>query len=393
MAGPFLGQDFTHYAQLESLYGTSPGALAGTDAFKCHTQYPFERVKARQDRDQDSGRQPSVTTTQGGRESSTWTIEADVVPSGNAVTPTPPDMDPFYEGHFGQKLTGTAHTTTAAASSGVTLNLAVGGGAASGVAIGQLIAVDVDATNGIEVRRVVNLAGDVVTMDRALTANPALGRSVYTGITYKFSQSQLKTLHLWEFLNGNNFRHKAGGCVARQMSMTCDWSADVPMAGVTFNGEGNVIVENTTTEPTAVTAGVPLVPPKSYIWIGSNKHCLSKLDLSSDNGIEQRNNQSCQLTPSGIKRTGNNGHYNVTLSASLLLETGTIEGYYDAADDLTAYDTLIQLGTVPGSIVAIAAPKWIPDVPVEDLDGDVALNLNGRCYGTSGDDDLYLAFL
>lgn len=393
MAGPFLGQDFTHYAQLEAVWGTSPGALAGTDAFKCKTQYPFERVKARLDRDQDSGRQPSVTTTQGGRESSTWEIEADLIPSDNATTPTAPDMDPFFHAHFGLKLTGTAHTLTAGASTGTTLNLTVGGGASSGIAIGQLIAISVDDTIGFEVRRVVNIAGDVVTIDRALSANPINGRVVRVGITYKFSQPELKSVHIWEFLDGDNFRHLVGGAVARQMTLACDFASDVPVATTSFNGEGDIIETHATAEPVAVTAGLPLVPPKSYMWIGDDRHCLCKVDVASDNGIELRNNQSCSLTPSGMKRTGNNGHYLVTLTASLLLETGTVEGYYDDASGLTAYSVLVQLGDVAGSIVAFTAPKWVPDVPVEDLDGDVSLGLTGRCYGTAGDDDFYLGFL
>jgi hypothetical protein len=393
MSGPFLSREFTHYVQLESDYGTSPGALAADDAFKCQTEMPFERVKARLDRDRDSG-SPSVTSTQGGRESSTWQIEGDLIPSDNATTPTAPDMDPFFEAHFGSKHTATAHTTTAAGSTGATLNLAVGGGAASGLQIGDLFAVDVSTADNYEVRRVVNLVGDVLTMDRQLSANPAAGRAVKVGTTYKFDASESKTVHLWQYLDGNNFRHKAGGCITRQLTASCDFTEEVPVGTVEFSGDGSIIQEQTTTaEPAAVTSGLPLVPSKSYIWVDEDKLCLSKVELTSDNGLELRQNTSCDLYPTSSKRTGNNGKYNVMQNASILLETPGIEAYFDDADALMPYSTIVQLGVSPGSIVAWACPKWIPDVPTESIDGEVALNLSGRCYGTSSDDEIFFAFL
>jgi hypothetical protein len=393
MAGPFLSRDYTHYVQLETVYDTSPGALSGQHAFKSRTEFPFERVKARLDRDRDTGDTPSVITTQGGRESSTWKIEGDLVPSDNATTPTPPDMDPFFEAHFGSKHTATAHAVTAAASSGTTLNLGVGAGAASGLQIGDILAVDVSTADGYESRRVQNIVGDVVTVDRAFTIDPPVGRAVKVGTTYRFSAPEAKTLHLWEFLSGDNFRQRAGGCTARQLTLGCDFAEDVPVGTVSFEGDGAAIAPHTTTEPTAVTAGLPLVPVKSYIWVGEDKHCLCKFELNSDNGLELRNNTSCTSVPTGVKRTGNSGRYNVTLQASILLETGSIESYYDSADDLAAYSIILQLGVTPGSIVVITCPKFIPDVPVEAIDGEVALNLTGRCYGVTGDDEISLAFL
>ena len=142
-----------------------------------------------------------------------------------------------------------------------------------------------------------------------------------------------------------------------------------------------------------MTAGLPLVPTESKIWIGATKHCVTKVELNSDNGIELRETESCSLFPSGVKRTGNNSRYNVSQMISILLQTGAIEGYYDSADGLMAYDVIVQLGVSPGSIVAWRTPKFIPDAEVGDIADEVALDLSGRCYGTSGDDEIYLSFL
>jgi len=84
MAGPFLSRDHEIWAQLETVFGTSPGALAGTDALKHLQGAMIERVLARYDRNKDrDNAQASVITTHKGRESSKWALPADLIPSNN----------------------------------------------------------------------------------------------------------------------------------------------------------------------------------------------------------------------------------------------------------------------------------------------------------------------
>lgn len=393
MAGPFLTRDYTHFVQLETVWATSPGALAGTDAFKSRTRFPFTRVKARADRSLDADQnQASVLTTQGGRESAEFSYEGDLIPSGNAATPTAPDMDPFFEAHFGLKTAPTANTTVAAASTASIVNWAAGTFATGGWADGQMVAITVDATFGIEVRQIASHATDAVTLDRALSGAPTTGGAIIGMTTYKFSEAQLKSVHLWEFLDGDNFRHKVGGAVPSQLNSECDFTGESPIATVTVSGAGEKIQTGATAIVTTTTAGQPLLPDKSYAWFGTTKLCVTKAGFESNNGIELRSEESCSLFPTGPKRTANDGRYLVTGSISALLTTGTIEGYFDNANVLTAYDVLVQLGATAGKIVAWRAKKFIPDVPVGEVNGEVALDLSGRCYGTTGDDDLVLAF-
>jgi hypothetical protein len=380
MAGPWSTRLWEIFVQLESVFGTSPGALAGTDAMKVRTQHPFTRNVARYDRDKDQGNQASVLSTQKGKESSAWTVASDLIPSGNAATPTEPDIDVFLEAHMGSKHKATAHTTLAAGSSTTILNFTPGGVAASGTQVGDIIVVDVSAAFGLEARQVTAIATDAVTVDRALSAAPAAARAVYTGTTYKLLASALKTVHIWQFLDGDNFRHKVGGASVKTMAISCDFSSETPVAEVTFTGEGKQVETATTARPTSVTAGEPLLPAEAKVWIGaSGVICVTSVGVDSDNGLELRMNESCSLFPTGQKRTGNGGNFNITQSISLLLQTA-YEGYYDVADDLTAYDVIVQLGVSPGKIVAWRTPKWILDANPGDQDGEVKLDLTGRAY-------------
>lgn len=395
MAGPHLARDVEIFVQEEAAWGTSPGALAGTDALKHTSGKAIKKVVARLDRDQDrDNNSASVITTQKGRESSEFSLEAQVIPSGNASTPTPPDIDPLLKVHFGTKHAATAHTTTAAGSVTTSINFAVGGVAASGVAVGDLIAIDVSAAFGYEVRRVTALpGGDVVTVNAAFSADPAAARTVKVGVTYSFLESAELSAHIWEYINGDNHRHKAPGVIVQDCEFDFDFSGDTPTGSVKFSGAGQAEATHSTSRPTPTTAGVPLVPEASYAFFGGTRNCMLKGNVKSNNGLELRQNESCTLGPSGIKRTGNNSRFSVEAAIAMLLTTGTVEGYYDNQAALTAYDVILQFGATAGKIVAIALPKFIPEVPMAEQDGEVSLELSGRAYATSGDDEIRVAFL
>jgi hypothetical protein len=386
--------DYNHFVQEEASYGVSPGALAGTDAFMSRTASMLTKIIERRDRDMDGDGLTSVVTTQLGRESGSFdTGECDVVPSGNASTPTAPDMGSFFKAHMGQQLTGVAHTTLAAGSTTTVLEFTPGGGAASGVAVGQMIAIDVSAAFGYEVREVTVVSTDTVTVDRALSAAPAAGRTVKTGVTYRVDGDTMLSLYLWEYLGqGNNFRHVGPGAHPTEMKLGCDFTQAAPVVTCQFSGPCQKVDPGATSYPTPSTAGLPLIPTETKVWVGTTKLCVTKAEVNSNNGVELRNDQSCFLYPTGLKRTGNNGRWNVTLDLSLILETGTIEGYYDGADALTAYDVLVQMGITPGSGVAFRTRKFIPDAEVGDSSGLVSLDLSGRCYANTEEDELVVFF-
>lgn len=397
MAGPFLTRDTEVLAGIESTYGVDP-TLAGTDAFAhkvLSSGYPFKRVISRFDRDQD--RSPGgadIITTHKGREHSEWNIDCDVVPSGNAATPTLPDIHPFLLGLFGSHAIGTAHTTTDTGSAGTSIVLAAGGGNASGIPTGGgcLIACDVSTAAGVEVRYVVSRSTDTLTIDRAFTTDPAAGRAVYVGTTYTLLQSAQKSLRIAGYMGaGNNVRYAAPGCIVQKGTLSMSAASDTPVAGLAFSGMGKAVVAHTLSRPTMTTAGVPLIPTTSKVWIGAS--ALAKavsMELSLTNTLALRQNDLSSLEPTGVKGTEKGSRYDHMFKLDCILESGTVEGYYSGHPTLTAYDVIVQLGVAPGAMVAWRMRNWIPDVPQGDIEGEVALNMAGRCYGSVGDDSVVL---
>lgn len=396
MAGPWSSNELEFASQVEASYATSPGALVGADFFRMNAEFPFGRNVARLDRDKDSGTHASVLGTQKGRENGTFKLSGNIIPSGNAVTPTLPDIHDLLRCHFGSFHLCTAHTTLVAGSTTTVLNFAVGGVAASGVQVGDLIMVDVDATNGMEVRPITVVAGDVVTVSPPLSAAPAAAQAVKVGVTYSFLYSALLGAHLWQYLDGDNFRHKMGGCAISDMGIKIDASSRTPVATIEFSGEGEKIQTQTTARPTPVYSSAdPIIPSAGKAYIGaSGKLCVLGAAISSNNAMELRQNESCSLFPSGIRRSGNGGRYNITQELEMLLVSGTVEGYFDNASGLTAYNAIVQLGVLPGQTVAWWTPKWIIDSELGESEIEVSEMNKGRAYAlTTHDTELKLAFI
>ncbi len=399
----FLEREHEFSVQEEVIYATDPGAAAAGDSFKHQTGLDaVKRVIARYDRDKDRDyAQASVLSTQKGRESTTIKISGDLIPSGNATTPTVPDMDKLFKAIFGSLHTATAHTITAAGSSGVTLNLTSGGGAASGIQIGDLIAVDVDAANGYEVRQVTNIVTDVVTVDRAFTANPAISRTVKVGTTFKLLNTALISLYLKRWIGGAGYRLAVPGVILSDMQLNVDTAAATPVAKIAFTGKGSAELTHSEARPTFTFLGAPLVPEKTVVWFDSGAtprklYLAGPANLKVDNGMDLRDSESRSLNPTGTMRTGNGSRYNCDLSLGMLLTTGDEDttAVYASLQSLGALDVLVQLGKTAGQIVAFRCPKWIPEGSLGAREGEAAITLGGgRVYGSAGDDEVVLGFI
>ncbi len=399
----FLEREHEFSAQEEVTYLTDPGAAAAGDSFKHQTGLDaIKRVIARYDRDKDRDyAQASVLSTQKGRESTTIKITGDLIPSGNATTPTVPDMDKLFKAIFGALHTATAHTTTTAGSSGVTLNLTAGGGAASGLQIGDLFAVDVSTAVGYEVRQVVNIVTDTVTVDRKFTADPAAGRIVKVGTTFKLSNATLISLYLKRWIGGAGYRLAVPGVILSDMQLTVDTAAATPVAKIAFTGKGSAELVHSEARPTFTFTGAPLVPEQTTVWFDSGitprkLYLAGSAALKVDNGMDLRDSESRSLNPTGTMRTGNSSRYNCDLSLGMLLTTGDEDtsAVYASLQSLGSLDVLVQLGKTAGQIVAFRCPKWIPEGSLGARDGEAAITFGGgRVYGSVGDDEVVLGFI
>lgn len=398
MAGPFNDKDHEIFVEAEASYNDTTATPSAGDAIRTRTGFPFKRMKSRRDRDQEFDGSASVHGTVGGKEKAEWEIEMSITPSEVTATPTPPDAFALFTAHMGSQDTGAGHSTVTAGSTTTVLQGTAGAVTAMGLAVGDFIGVEAPAGNttlGVEVRQVTVIATDAITVTPALSFAPASGRAIYAAVTYKLLRSSTGTVVIYSYLSGDNGRQMLPGCVVSDMEVTYDPSDDVPEAMVKFSGEGAKIIPLATTKPTGTFAGNPLSPTQAFAWIGSNKACVTNLTLTSNNGQEVRNNESCSLVPTGVKRTGNNGKYLINLAMDMLFTTGTVEGYYDVADDLTAYDVTVQLGVELGKIFAFRTPSWRPDVDRDAVDGEASLSLTGRCYSnaSTADTEITVAFL
>lgn len=400
MASPvfYLTREVELAAQEEVTYGTSPGAVAGTDMFKHTSRLHVTPRRARYYRDQDADYQQAsvLSPAQKGRESSDVKIDVDAVPSG-AGTPTEPDIDVLLKAHFGFKHKGTAHTTTTAGSTTTSVVLTAGGGAASGVAIGDLIAIDVDATFGYEVRRVTNVSTDTVTVSPALGAAPATGRTVKLGTTYKFLNTAALSVYINQWIAGTGVRHAVPGVILTDLEASCSFDNETPMPKFSFSGRGMKEITHATARPTPTTAGQPLVLTQGKAWIGVVKVCPINASIKSNNGLELRENLCASLEPVGVKRTGNNSRYSVEATLESMLTTGTPDtaAMYESAksSDATPLEITVQWGIVPGTIVAFVMPKFVCDPERIEITGEFGVRFSGKALGITGDDEIFLAFL
>jgi hypothetical protein len=382
-------------AIVEATYGTKAGDPLAGSFFKQegdHSKFSPTREEFYRDGDRDYGR-ASVIEMATGRGKTTFEIPGRLVPNGTAATPTAPDMNLLYKMLMGAAHTGTAHTTTAAGSAGTSIVLTTGGVAASGLVKGDLIAIDVSAVVGIEVRQVVNIATDTLTIDRACTADPAISRNVYLGTTYTLSESVINSASFFLFL-GAAIRYQMLGGIISEATIDVNHSSGVPEAKVSFKGEGQPMTTHVIARPTFTSAGAVLCPDTGKVWIGASKLNIVQSKLSIKNGLQLRSRESDALVPNGAVRTAQKSRYNVDMDLDMYLtdamETATL---FAGGDTRTTRDVMIQLGQTAGKIVAWRAPAFRPKGAWAIQQEELGLKLSGRCLGTNGDDEVAIAFL
>lgn len=393
-----LTRDVDLAVQAEAAYGTSPGAVAGTDMFKHKSRLHITPVRAEYRRDQDaSTNNASVLSRQVGRESAEVKIDCDLIPSGDGTNITAPDVGELIKACMGTVHACLAHSTVSACT-GTALTLAGGGVAATGIAVGDMLACDVSAAFGYEVRRVVALpGGDVVTLNAAFSADPAGGRTVKCGTTYKLLYSAALSVYLWQWIAGTGARHVVPGLVIQQMQISSEYASETPLVTVSFSGKGKKEIAHSTALPTATTAGQPLVPAEGKFFAGAVKHLMLSAGLTINSLTDLRVNESGSLEPSGVKNTQNNSRWAVEGTAKVLLTSGDRDtaALYNTQNASTpaSIDAILQHGITPGAIVAWAMPKWHARGVRSEQDGEFAVDFSGTADGTTSDDEVFLAFI
>lgn len=382
----------------ETTYGTEPGGGPGPvagDFFK-HTSTHVGIVAVQEAQANDQQRDGASASVSGqflGRKSSTVSIETDLIPSGVSGTPTAPDIDVLLEALLGSKHTNDAHSTLTSGSTTTDLELTTGGVAAMDLQIGDLIGVDVSSTYGIEVREVVDIDTDTVTVDRALSGAPASGRAVNGGTTYRLDHEAFISAWLWLFASEERARHSVPGLGIQDLVLALAFTQAVPMAKLTFTGVGKFETEHTRTRPTPTTAGSPLAPIVGSAWFGTSKACVLALNLHINNGLALRNNESCTLEPTGLRRTENNARWLVEQSIDVYLTDANLS-MYTAGRTMTSVDSIVQLGDTVGQMMAWRCRDWQPRSERFEQETEMGLRLTGRAYDSAlANQEIVLAFL
>lgn len=378
--------DFTHFAEVEASYGDATATPSGTDAFRSRARtLGFKEKTSRLDRDQDSDRSASVHSAVLGRREASFEYPMALAPSGVTGTPTAPDWGEFARAHFGTQRIGVGHSTCTTGSTTTVIAGSSGAGAALGVAVGDFLAFV--TTAGIEARQVTVVATDTFTVSPALTSAPANGSAIYAAVTYKLSKNTLLSMIGYGYLDGD-FEHMCPGMAVADMEISYDLNGDAPEPMLKFSGPAQrVEILGTSLPSPTLQTNRGIGPAPAYIWIDGTKTCVTKMALKSNNGMQLINDGSCNLYPSGIVRTGNDGRYLINFEFEVVLVGSTVEDYYDNARTLTAHDLTVQVGSsLTTGICAFRLPKHIPEADQSDVNNKVAIKLGGRAYGNGTDD-------
>ncbi len=382
--------DYTHYVEAEVTYGDITATPSAGDAFRCRAKnLGFKQIVARLDRDQDSDRSASVHSTALGRVSASFEYPMALAPSGNATTPTACDAFEFYRAHFGAQDIGAGHTTVQSGSTTSVLAGTTGAVTALGLVVGDFVVAT--TTAGLEARQSTVIATDNITVVPALTSAPTNGTALNSAVTYKLSKTATTSLIGYGYLDAD-FEHLCAGMAVADFELTYDLGSDTPEPMVKFSGPAARVATLATSLPApTLQTSRGMGSQVAYMWVGNTKFCVTKLMLKSNNGQELRNDESCFMYPTGIKRTGNNGRYKIEFEVEAKLLGADVEGWFDAARTLTGYDVTVQIGNTLGNSVAFRMPNFIPDAEESSVSGDVAISLKGRCYG-NGTDDTEITF-
>jgi hypothetical protein len=299
-------------------------------------------------------------------------------PSGTLGTA--PEADLILESGFGSKATSAAATTVASAttSSSFTLTSAVG------FSIGQLIAVRRAAYTRVEITRITNLAGAVVTCSPALGGTPAAADSVKGGVVYSMTNGVPEALTVCRYLPDVSYQLE--GVVIDKLGITMNGNDETKMRA---SGPARLQTRPAQAEPGAFTTiGNPVTGILGAFLIGGVAFKITQVDIEINNAMELVNDSLGEQFAEDKYR---NGRRDCTIAIEArLTDDETLYALAEAAGDGVIS---VHTGQTEGKVVAILLPRAefdIPDVP--DDDGAIRVSYRGVAKETVGNDEVFLGF-
>lgn len=372
------------YAKVETAYAVTPAdSLSATDAIR-HLDLSLN-TKVNDEPSPEKRGTPDVAQMLPRRRTTTWNLaQALWEPSGTIGTIS--NLGKFLKAGFGQNhvITGGLTTTVATATSATSFTVT----SATGLAIGDLIAVEIGTTGVFQVTRVTNLVSTTVTCD-ALVATPTVGGDVLAGITYQPASNITESIALYKYYNGGGYKQASYGSVVDQIQVTFDGTKEV---GLAIQGPGGDYADSdygtVQAKPGShTTVGSPVGGMVGSFYVGGNAFPVLSAQLTWQNNIVLRNSELGTSKASGI--LGRTNMRQVRVQVTFYLEDRRL---MQAANNKTDCALRCLVGSAAGSILAMVVPRSRFEFP--DIGGGVGpkeLTVEGQALATNGNDQAYLA--
>lgn len=374
------------YAKVEASYAadyaTGGTALAATDGIR-HLELAINTKLNREPSPEKRGT-PDQSQSLPRRRSSTWNLSSIMwEPSGTLGTPA--NVGKFLKAGMGAQTAPTLTTTVASGPSATGATLTSG----TGLAIGDIIIVEMpDGTFEATRLKTVNTGTGAATWDE-LSAAPDVGADVWSGVNYKLASNITESLSIYKYYNAGGYEQAVFGSVVDQIQVTFDGTTEALLA---LQGPGGVYADSdfgtVQAKPAShTTVGSPVGGMVGTFLVGATAFPVLSVVLNINNQILLRNAELGTSQASGI--LGRANLREVTVQVTFYLEDRNLMA---KANAITQAVLRCMTGSTVGSRLALVAPKVefeFPDIGNEI--GPKEVTIEGRCYATDGNDQVFLA--
>lgn len=383
-----LGRQGQLYAVLEGTFNTNPG-IAATDAVR-HISYQTDFDPNNRVHNPEKKTSPGRFYQHDRKKTATWAYEGLLRPSGTLNTL--PEISEILEAAFGSKTNVTLSTTVNAGTG------AVGGAtlaSAAGLAVGDFLSIVV---SGIKyARQILTLpGGGVVTWAPNLPGAPADGAVVKSGITYKLTTANAKSLALCHYLKMTDqtagLKRQTTGAIVESLGLMILDANDDPK--LTARGPAATMSSSGAPSQPGSFTEVGGNPPSGIVgavYVGNATYKSMRL------GIEMSTGMGLRLDSAGFdaaEEAFRRGYRDITLALDARGDDQT--AIWDLAMAGTRLAVFAQQGFTEGNILAVRCPavEFKPpsqDDPMEE----VTWPFRGVAFEATKDnnDELYLALL
>lgn len=362
-------------------YAVAP-TFAATDAFR-HLELDLTTNKLARTNAPDRVTTPDLRRRITNRTVGSWAIKKALMwPSG---TPgTLPELTVAYENGLGAKHGPTPLSTTVSASPSPTTTV-FSVAAVTGLAVNDPI--QVQTPTGLEIVFVQAIATLALTVAPALSAAPATGATVKSGVGYSLATDLAKSFDIGHYIttSGTLFSREALGCVLDKLGFAFDANAEPVF---TASGPCQDVNRPAQAQPGAFTTTGSAIPSGilGALKVNGVAYPMMKAAFNITNGMKLRNAEMGTNKAIGFYRAGRR-----VIEVQIDVYVEDPAPIYANAETATALSVSLQCGTVNGQIWGVYCPKVEFEMPTTpDGENELMWSFKGTALGTAGNDELFL---